>query len=208
MTRVEDPSSQMRGTLNPELYQAWRPRSRLFALLSVAGAGGALWWHAASFPDAIWYVAGEESYAGLYETVGVMFIALAAIGAIPLLLMPWQARRATMSPLEVTISKNELRVSGGGRYAAILKTWHPEPQNQFSNDADLVADPGKLAWELESCLYSLDLRLKPFVVVRIDTTEHSRVTPAELCVIEMIFSDCRNVLDYCVAEEKHETSEL
>lgn len=82
------------GEVSPELYSPWNPIARIVALISFALLGVALWAHAALHPDSTWYVVAGESYSGLYELLGVMFIATTVVGSIPVLIMPWQALRA------------------------------------------------------------------------------------------------------------------
>lgn len=184
------------GEVSPELYAPWNPIARMVALISFALLGVALWVHAALHPDSAWYVVSGESYSGLYELLGVMFIATAVVGSIPALIMPWQAVRATDSPLEITVAANELRIRGYGRHKGISKTKLADSELSFSGGGHLISNPYNLSREIEGLLNSLEIRLKPFVVIAIDSSGYSEPSPADIHLIKSTFAGCQNILDF------------
>lgn len=184
------------GTVNPELYTPWRPGLRIAFIIAGVLLGTGVWAHAAQHPGASWYVAGGDSYAELYEVLGVMAIGVSAMGGFVLLLVPWLARRSVENRVEITIRKNELDAIGHGRNSGILQRRLASNDTLFSSDTNLIESSLNLKSEVESLLYSLECRFKPFVLIRVMEV----ATPAELTVIQQVFHSIANVFDYRLAD--------
>jgi len=139
-------------------------------------------------------VALHERQSLIWETEDV--IGLAAMVAIVTLLMPWQARRAVENRIEITIRNNELDAIGHGRNSGLTQRQFASKDKLFSSASNLVESHLHFKEEVESLLYSLGLRLKPFVLIKVEGS----ATPAELMVTEQAFHSIDNVLDYRLAE--------
>lgn len=188
------------GTANPDLYGPWRPLPRIIALLMVVCVGTGLWVHAAWHPEASWYMVDGDSYAGMYEVVGGMLIGVSMMGAFALLVIPWLARKSVKDRIEVTIRPNDLFAVGCGRYSEISHRQLSSGDRLFSSERNLIESPLHLKHEAERLLNSLEIRLKPFVLIKVE----AEATPAELTVIKQVFHSIDNVFDYRLAETRSE----
>lgn len=148
-----------------EIFGHWRPKLRVSAILLVIFIGAALWIHASVAPG--WYDSGVVPVSDLAQLTGAILVLGAFMGGMVTILFPGSARSASRSPIIIGIDRNQLYVSGKGKFSGVAKrvTANSEAPFAFSNDQLYIADPDQLESAIESVLVSLNTRIKPFVAI-------------------------------------------
>ncbi|ONF42594.1 hypothetical protein BTO32_15415 [Marinobacter lutaoensis] len=97
----------------------------------------------------------------LLVLAGAGLVIVSGTGSFVLLVMPWQARQSVENRIEITIRSNELEAIGRGRNSEVSQRQCASNDKLFSSDLNLVENPLHLREEVETLLYSLELRFKP-----------------------------------------------
>ncbi|WP_342632789.1 hypothetical protein [Marinobacter alkaliphilus] len=191
-------TTEVHGLKNPELYQPWRPGLRIGGCALAALLGVALWVHSQWYPEAEWYTSGFTDLSGVYGVGGIALLIAAATGFVVTVIFPWVTQKAARSPIEIKVGKNELRLSGRGRYEHLSGDRSVQGDDAYSDDKALIASPQAFKRAVESMINGLDMRAKPFVVVMVEPDGDASPSPADLHLLKDVMWSCENVLDFCI----------
>jgi len=186
------------GLKNPELYQPWRPGLRIAGCALAALLGVALWVHSQWYPEAEWYTSGITDLSGVYGLGGIALLMAATSGFVVTVVFPWATQKATRSPIEITVGKNELRLGGRGRYENLSGVRSAKGEDAYSDEKALIANPQAFKRAIDSMINDLDVRAKPFVVVMVEPNGEASPSPADLHLLKDVMWSCENVLDFCI----------
>lgn len=184
-----------------DYHSPWNPAARTFGVVCFGLAGGAIWAHAALNPEIALYSHGSFRYSGVVAFGGGMMLATSMMAFIACVLMPCLDRKMTKSPLEIKVGRNELKLTGHGKHSGLSALRKVSSETAFSSEHQLIYNPVCLNQEVSRLLDGLKLRLKPFVVVSVDTAGDLEVSPSDRVLLEMIFSSSPNILDYRIQEK-------
>jgi len=179
-----------------EIFGSWKPRARIAAMALVILIGATLWIHASAAPE--WYDSGVVPVSDLAQLTGALLVLGALIGGMVTILFPGSARSASRSPIIIGIDRNQLYVSGKGKFSGVAKkvTSDSGAPFAFSNDQLYIADPDQLESAIESVLVSLNTRIKPFVaIMSFDNGKPRPLAKSERQLIAEAVSRCQ-ALEY------------